>query len=149
MSLEDVRNAGAQIEKIVEKIQRDKADPKLRLSALVELIREKQLISEESFMQPNRLSMTDEQAWTSRETYENLFEIENLVCKRLEPESEDVHNLTTLISSQSVQVKFLGVLCLRMTIYKFANMLQGDLFHNKDFVGAMIASMISDRNVLL
>jgi len=46
-------------------------------------------------------------------------------------------------------VKYIGVWSLKCIMKKFFSLIQGDFFHNKDFLVGMINQLITERNVMV
>ena len=85
----------------------------------------------------------------AKETYERLYKIGDVLYNDYDSKAEDLPNLMTLLSSGCIFIKYIGVTCLRFTLYKFCKLLQGDLFFNKEFVGALVGQMTNEDNVLI
>ena len=81
--------------------------------------------------------------------YERLSDIHDLVIEKYETQLIDLQSLLQLIGSGSIEVKLVGALGLRLLLHKYGSSVQGELFHNVDFVKALIAAMISEPNIYI
>ena len=73
-----------------------------------------------------------------------------MVKDNYEPILDDLQNLLKFISNRSsVEIKYLGVLCMKILLYKFGNMIQGDFYHNIECWSAVVASMLYEPNALV
>ena len=84
------------------------------------MLRKDELLSEDFFNNTPEPEVVDVEAYQSLETYTKLFKIENVVMQHYEAGLHDLQTLMTLISSARVEVKYLGVLCLRQLMHKFS-----------------------------
>lgn len=113
------------------------------------MMRKKDLLSDEDFNDAGVAKEINPVDYTSIETYQKLFMIDGIIHEHYEAETEDLLNLMTLLSSAKPEIKFIGIKCLRMLMYKFVNALQGDFYTNKEFMASLVATMLTDPNALI